>query len=165
MRIVLACAVSAAVALMAGCSQHQGSAPTTGEVAASATPTVAAAAPIADPCSLLTQAEASAAMGAPVGPGQRKQFGKLTTRCSFSTASNDELFLDVSNPGLFDAATHMGAVPVAGIGDHALWQHDQYSSLLMIEKGGNVINMGLPRTIASPTPAVLKAGKLIAGRM
>src|SRR5579875_884241 len=165
MRIVLTCSVFAAVALMAGCSQHQGSVPATGEVAASATPTAAAAVPIADPCSLLTLAEASAAMGEAVGPGQRKQFGKLTTRCSFSTASNDELFLDVSNPGLFDAAVHMGAVPVAGIGDRALWQHDQYSSLLMIEKGGNVINMGLPHTIASPTPAVVKAGKLIAGRM
>jgi len=163
MRIVLACAVSAAAVLMAGCSTQQGSAPATGQAAVSATPT--AAAPIADPCRLLTQAEASDVLGAPAGPGQRKQFDKLTTRCSFSTASNDELFLDVSNPGLFDAAVHMGAVPVAGIGDRALWQHDQYSSLLMIEKGGNVINMGLPHTIASPTPAVVKAGKLIAGRM
>lgn len=155
------------LALLAACSPSNPSAETGAPPQAAAAPTVPAAAAITDPCKLLSQDEASAALGERTGPGQLKQFGKLTTRCSFHAPSTQhELFLDVSNPGLFDAATHLGATPVAGIGDKALWQSDAHSSFLFIEKNGRVIDMGgMPGGSATPSPAVQQAGKLIASRM
>ena len=155
----------AGTAVLAACSSSNPSAGASAPTPqASATP---AAVAIADPCKLLTQDEASAALGKRTGPGELKQFGTITTRCSFySPSTQEELFLDVSNPGLFDAATHLGATPVAGIGDKALWQYDAHSSFLFIEKGGKVINLGgLPGGMATPSPAVQQAGKLVASRM
>lgn len=158
-------AVVAGIVWLAACSssdQSAGASPS-----AAKAPAAPAAAAIADPCKLLTQDEASAALGEHTGQGELKHFGSITTRCSFySPSTQKELFLDVSNPGLFDAATHLGATPVAGIGDKALWQSDAHSSFLFIEKDGKVINMGgLPGGMATPSPAVQQAGKAIASRM
>lgn len=129
-----------------------------------ATGHAAAGAPITDPCKLLTQDEASAAMGAKVRPGQLTHPGP-GPRCRFLTPSFAELYIDVSTPTLFNAYVQMGATPVAGIGDKAYWNHDQFGSWLHIAKGGNLVTLGLPTTIASMTPAVEHAGKLIASRM
>lgn len=155
--------VAAGAALLAACSSSHPSDGAGTPPQASAAPAVA----IADPCKLLTQDEAAAALGKRTGPGELKQFGSITTRCSFySPSTQEELFLDVSNPGLFDAAAHLGATPVAGIGDKALWQSDAHSSFLFIEKDGKVINLGgLPGGMATPSPAVQQAGKLVASRM
>lgn len=129
---------------------------------------------IADPCKLLTQAEASEAIGAKLDVGQLKRFGSIT-RCTFYNggATEQELFLDVHNETapvadavLFDSYTHMPDVrPVAGIGDQALWAHSEIATRLDILKGGRLVEVGLPRTMATLTPAVEKAARLMAGRM
>ena len=144
---------------------------------ASTTGSAAATARISDPCKLLTQAEASEAIGAKLDPGELKRFGAIT-RCSFYNKRDreQELFLDVHNEtatvpdaALFDASTHSpDAKPVHGIGDQALWYHsdDRFGGTsLDILKGGRFVHVILPRTIKTLTPSVEKAGKLIASRM
>ena len=122
-------------------------------------------APITDPCKLLTSAEASAVLGAKIGAGEVTHPGPHP-RCRFVTSSFDEIFIDVSDPATMTAIVQSGgATAVAGIGDQAAWQHDTYSSALFIEKGGNAVVLGVPRTIATPTPAVQESAKLIASRM
>lgn len=137
----------------------------------------APAARIADPCKLLTQAEASEAIAAQVDAGELKQFGVIT-RCSFYNKrdSQQELLLDVQNDKapvadsvLFDSSSHgPDAKPVPGIGDQALWFHSEGfggGTSLDILKGGRLVHIILPRTIKTMTPAVLNAARLIAGRM
>ena len=146
----------------------------TGPEPADRTAQAAAVARITDPCKLLTQAEASELIGAKLDPGELKRLG-IITRCAFYNKAAQELgvFLDVHNESapepdavLFESYTHMpNANPVSGIGDQALWSHSEIGSGLDILKGGRLVQMGLPRTIASMTPAVEKAARLIASRM
>lgn len=134
----------------------------------------AAVARITDPCKLLTQAEASELIGARLEPGELKRLG-IITRCAFYNKRAQQLgvFLDVHNDTapepdavLFDSYTHMpNANAVSGIGDQALWSHSEIGSGLHIMKGGRLVQMGLPRTVATMTPAVEKAARLIASRM
>lgn len=118
--------------------------------------------PIANPCKLLTQAEVSAAMGMKFRAGELTHPG--LPRCRFLTASSDEVFIDVVDPSMFDAYAH-GATPLPGIGDKALWAHDQFSSDIYIVKGGNMVTLGLPRNITRMTPALAKLARLVATRM
>lgn len=134
-------------------------------LASSAYPMVAdagSASSISNPCKLLTQAEVSAALGMKFGAGQLTHPG--LPRCRFLTASDDEVFIDVVDPAMFDAYAH-GATPLSGIGDKALWAHDRFSSDIHIVKGGNMVTLGLPRTISQMTPALAKLAKLVAARM
>lgn len=126
----------------------------------------AGATPISNPCKLLTPAEASAAVGQTLVRSDVQRYGPVT-RCRFFNASGDEPFwLDAADAATFEGLEHLpDAKPVAGIGDRALWQHDEISTFLHILKGGNMISMGLPRTLATLTPAVQKAAKLVADRM
>lgn len=175
MKLVRVMVVASALASTCACS---GTKPGPGQPAdASTAGQPASVARIPDPCKLLTQAEASEAIGAKLDAGELKQFGAIT-RCSFYNKQDreQELFLDVQNEtatvpdaALFDASTHgPGTKPVLGIGDQALWYHsdDRFGGTsLDILKGGRFVHVILPRTIATMTPAVEKAGKLIAGRM
>ncbi|WHZ18285.1 MAG: hypothetical protein OJF55_000434 [Rhodanobacteraceae bacterium] len=122
----------------------------------------ASAHPIANPCKLLTQAEISVALGMKFGAGELTHPG--LPRCRFLTASQDEVFIDVVDPGMFDAYAH-GATPMAGIGDKALWAHDRFSSDVYIVKGGNMVTLGLPRSVSRMTPALANLAKLVASRM
>lgn len=128
--------------------------------------TAAAAAPIANPCKLLTPAEASAAIGRTLVRSDVQHYGPIT-RCRFFDAAGDEpLWLDAADAATFEGLEHLpGVQPVVGIGDRALWQHDELATFLHILKGGDMISMGLPRTLATLTPGVQKAAKLVAGRM
>jgi hypothetical protein len=150
------------LALAAGVALGVGAVP--GVLAATPGARVAAAGGT-DPCKLLTQAEASAVMGVAVGPGERTVPAPGHPRCRFFTAAHDELAVDVDDPALFDSYTHLGAKSVSGLGDKALWSHDEYGSRLVIAKGNEMIELVLPRTITMMTPAVQKAGRLIASRM
>lgn len=149
--------------LAAGCHSSTSAAPaqaTTSEAAAKP-----ASPPISDPCKLLSQAEASAALGEKLGAGKLQHFGPVS-RCQFFAGVNEDLFLDSADPATFDALAHgSDAKPVSGIGDKALWQHNEYATFLHILKGGNMISMGLPRTMSNLTPGVENAGKLVASRM
>lgn len=127
---------------------------------------------IPDPCKLLTAAEASELLGAKLSPGEIKRMG-VVTRCAFRGTADQEVFLDVHNEtapesdaSIFDGMTHLPDVqPVSGIGDKALWSHDKFGSKLFIMKGGKLVIVGVPSTVSALTPAVEKAGKLIASRM
>ena len=157
-----------ALAAACGCSSGKSESP----VQAASAP-AARAAPIADPCKLLTQAEAAEAIGMNVGPGETKRMG-IITRCAFHDQAGQDLviWLDVHNetapvadPELFDSYTHLEVKPVSGIGEQALWAHNQIGTNLSILKGGRMVEVGLPREMATITPAVEQAAKLIASRM
>ena len=124
----------------------------------------ASAARIANPCRLLTQAEISAALGTRFGAGQLTNTG-AGPRCRFFTASQHEVFIDVVDPALFDAYAHSADAVLTGIGYKVLWQHTSYQSYLYILKDGNLVTVGLPRSLSVPTPAVRRLAKLIASRM
>lgn len=119
---------------------------------------------IANPCKLLTSAELSSALNAKYGEGE------LTTtfagpRCRFFTAAQDEVYIDVDDPALFDAYAHSANQSVPEVGDQAFWEHTQYGSFLYVKKGGNVITVGLPRDVTKLTPALESMAKLAASRM
>ena len=154
-------------ALMAGCSGSSGN--------TSAAPSAAQPSPstaqrsslsISDPCRLLTLAEASAAVGETLVRNDVQHYGPVT-RCRFFNGGGDEpIWLDVEDADTFDGLTHLPDVkPVSGIGDRALWQHNELATFVHILKGGNMVSMGLPRTLSTMTPAVNKAAQLVAGRM
>lgn len=165
----------AAIVLPCACSKNkpEAQAPTSSAASSSAASPVRAT-PIADPCKLLTQAEASAAAGATLNPGETRRFG-IVTRCSFFNPADPprEVLLDVQNETapvsdseLFDSYTHMPDVQkVSGIGDQALWVHNQIDSEVDIMKGGHLVQMKVPRSIAAMTPAVENAAKAIASRI
>lgn len=178
MKLMRVIVVASAFALICACSgtttgpTQAGDASATGQTAQAATATR-----IPDPCKLLTQAEASEAIGAKLDAGELKRFGAIT-RCSFYNKQDrdQELFLDVHNETatvpdsvLFEASTHSpDAKPVREIGEQALWYHsdDRFGGTsLDILKGGRFVHVILPRTIKTMTPPVEKAAKLIASRM
>lgn len=171
MKLARVIAIAVALASACACSNNK---PAPEQGGPSTNVQAASVARIADPCKLLTQAEASEVLGANLDPGVLKRFGVIT-RCTFYNkhVSGQELFLDVHNEtapetdsALFDGYTHMpGIKPVSGIGDQALWSHDELSTRLAILKGGRMVEVGLPRTISAMTPAIEKAAKLIASRM
>lgn len=169
MKFFRAVTVLALLAAVCACSGTKNSAAEPSGLQAQAAPT----ARIADPCKLLTQAEASEAIGAKLGSGDLKHFG-IVTRCTYySLATDQKLFLDVHNETapepdavLFDSYTHMPNVkPVSGIGDQALWSHSEIGSWLDILKAGRLVQIGLPHTVTTITPAVEKAATQIASRM
>jgi hypothetical protein len=175
MRILKIIITLSAVAIFSSC--NRGNSPGSAQQSdqSSNTSVAQATSPrIADPCKLLTQNEASEAISTRLGPGEMKTF-RGVTRCAFFNTQNreEELWLDVQNETavvtdvvLFDSLSHGPDVkPVSGIGDRALWAHSQIGTFLYILKGGNMLAIGLPRTMAAMTPAVEKAGKLMASRM
>jgi hypothetical protein len=158
------------LALPCACSKKQADTPATASPAAAA----ARPAPIADPCRLLTQDEASEAAGAKLSPGETRRFGSIT-RCSFFNKADPsrEVMLDVQNETasvpddqLFDSYTHMPDVhAVSGIGDQALWVHNEIASGFTILKGGHMVEMKLPRSVDPLSPPAQQAAKAIASRM
>lgn len=167
--IVMAVAIAGASA----CSGGNREAPQQGASPPAPTAQAASSARITHPCKLLTRTEASAAIGAELAPGEENTSG-IVTRCAFSNRERQsQLWLDVQNAtapvsdaSLFDALSHEpDAKLLSGIGDKALWSHSRISTFLYILKGGNMVAMGLPRTMATLTPSVEQAGKLVASRM
>lgn len=164
----------AAIALPCGCSKSKSEtqAATAGTTSSEVSPVRAT--PIADPCKLLTQAEASKIVGATLNPGETRRFG-VVTRCSFFNRADParEVLLDVQNEtapvsdsALFDSYTHLpGVQHVSGVGDQALWVHNEIDSEVDILKGGRLVEMKVPRQVATMTPAVEGAAKAIASRM
>jgi len=109
-----------------------------------------------------------------LSPGEMRRFG-IVTRCSFFYRADPsrDVLLDVQNETapvtdaeLFDSYTHMPDVQrVSGIGEQALWNHSEIGSGLDILKNGHMVEMKVPRSIATVTPPVEKAAKAIASRM
>lgn len=151
---------------LAGCSGPSDSAAAPPGAPGSSSAAHGSSHPITDPCKLLTLAEASATVGKALVRNDVQRFGPIT-RCRFFDAAGDEpIWLDVADAATFDALTHLpGMKPVSGIGNQALWQHDELSTFVHILKGGNMVSMGLPRTVSTLTPGIMKAAKLVARRM
>lgn len=148
----------------AGCSGSSGNAPAAGGTQASGAQRQSV--PISDPCKLLTRAEASAAVGKTLVRNDVQKFGPVTRCRFFDAGGNEPTWLDVEDAATFDGLTHMPDVtPVSGVGDQALWQHNELATFVHILKGSNTVSMGLPRTVSTMTPAVEKAAKLVASRM
>lgn len=164
-RLLFAVIVSSA--FMTGCS---GSDENTSAGASAAQPSPSTAqrssASISDPCRLLTLAEASAAVGETLERNDVQHYGPVT-RCRYFNAGGDEpIWLDVEDADTFEGLAHLPDVkPVSGLGDRALWQHNELATFVHILKGGNTASMGLPRTLSTMTPAVNKAAQLVARRM
>jgi hypothetical protein len=120
---------------------------------------------LANPCTLLTQAEASAALGMQFGAAEMIDNKKLGKRCRFAT-SGDELFIDISdNNGLADSYAHLpDATPVKGLGDKAVWMPG-HIPILCIVKGNTLVNIGFPPSVKSLTPGARKVAELVASRM
>lgn len=166
-------AIAVTLAVTCACLSSKSNVPAQDASGSTSAASSAATARITDPCKLLTEAEASEAIGAKLGPGVLKNLG-VVTRCAYSNrAQEQELWLDVQNstavvsdPVLFDSLGHgPDSKWINGIGDQAVWAHSQYATFLYVLKGGNMVAMGLPRTMATVTPAVEKAAKLVATRM
>jgi hypothetical protein len=94
------------------------------------------AATLTDPCSLLTPAQVSAILGAPVAPGQPI----ATTGCSWS-ATGTKMFTTISmlDPNTFAAVKTPRAgltkTPVTGIGDDAVYTTVGPFVTLSVKKG------------------------------
>jgi hypothetical protein len=91
---------------------------------------------LTDPCALLTPAQVSAILGAPVAPGQPI----ATTGCSWS-ATGTKMFTTISmlDPNTFAAAKTPRAgltkTPVTGIGDDAVYTTVGPFVTLSVKKG------------------------------
>jgi hypothetical protein len=162
-------AISAAVIVIAFACGCSGSKPVASDASnqgatSSATAPVQNKSTIADACTLLTQEEASAAMGVQMNPGQSFHL-QTGPRCRFLSKAQDELGIDVIDGGMFSSYAQLADKQVSGIGDKAAWSHDQFGSHLFILKSGNLAVVSLPKSIATVTPAVETAGKQIASRM
>lgn len=104
-------------------------------------------------------------MGEKLTPGDLQHYGPAT-RCRFFHGVDEDLRLDAQDAALFETFTHLPDVkPVSGIGDQALWLHSEYGTFLHILNSGRLVSMGLPRRMASMTPGVEKAARLVASRM
>ena len=155
----------ASSALTVGCSrsaEESSATPTHASTAAART----RSAPLADPCKLLTQEEAAAAIGRSVTRSDLQHYGRVN-RCRFFSADGDEpIWLDAEDAAMFDAVAHLpDAKPLSGIADQAFWQHNELSTFVHILKNGRMVSMGLPRTMSTLTPEAEKAAKLVASRM
>ena len=116
--------------------------------------TVAGLAPVhrsmdPDACSLLTEAQASAAIEVKVGPGKHA-VASSTRQCMWSddpAASVDHrrLILTFSNPAAFDVGKttpRFKAEPVSGVGDDAYYEFfGADAPTLVVKKGSTVITI------------------------
>ena len=172
MKLVRVMVIGGAFASACACS---GAKPGPAQAAVAGTTAQADSAPrIADPCKLLTQAEASEAIGTKLEAGELKRFGGITRCVFYNNRDNQQLvLLDVRNEssptsdsGDFESDSHNpNAKPVPGIEDQAFWFHNELGSSLEIFKGGRLVRVTLPRRMTTMTPALEKAARLIASRM
>lgn len=169
MRSIATAAAVIVIAFACGCSGSKPAATdasnhSNGGASASAAAPAQSKSTIADACKLLTQDEASAVMGVKMNPGQSFLL-QTGPRCRFLSKAQDELAIDVIDGGLFSSYAQLADKPISGVGEKAVWSHDQFGSHLFILKGGNLAVVSLPTSTATVTPAVETAGKQIAGRM
>jgi Protein of unknown function (DUF3558) len=146
-------------------STSAASAAAVGSLSPSAAASSAAGAPVSDPCSLLTQAEVSAALGVSVGPGGPAQ-GE-THGCSWQTPSgapSANIVIDVGTPfshlcgAPSNPAAGITVVQISGVGDGACYITMAGLSAgtnLTFEKGGQAyaVSVSLP----SGTDATVEA--------
>lgn len=156
-RVLAALIVCAAIT---GCLGTKGTASFSGGSAIAAP-----ADPALDPCKLLTQAEASAALGLKVSPGRTIKNLMDTTTCAFATPAGDDLTIAIESPDFYNGVAANGGVPVQGIGAKALWLHMPWSNELYVLKDHSLVHVSFPGHATGLSPAMIMAGKQIASRM
>lgn len=159
MKLPLSLLVLAAIAAIPGChSNSSASAPAQPSPAA----TQVAAAPIADPCKLVTVDEVSQVMGRKSNPGELRDafHGK---RCNFyDPTSQYEIFLQTVDWGLAGPMMTPDNT-LSGIGEKAFWMD---GSIYVLKNGnGMMVGFQLPHVMQKMTPDAEKFGKLVASRM
>ena len=152
-----------------------GQATTSGPAAEVAGPTPTAPpspGPAADPCRLVTRAEATAALGQPVAKTQRRQ-GFLVRSCLLSSARGRQLIVQL-HEGLsaslaqFRMGRRPDDQPVAGVGDEAWFTAD--TGLLDVRKGAARFQVGLLDATGRSgsrrvTPGLLTLARAAAARL
>jgi hypothetical protein len=135
-----------------------------GIVAMSALTTAAPASASPNPCTLVTTAEASAAMGVSSLPG-KPHTSRHASSCRFYSADHTKnVFVQTLGADDMIGAAQIGGKPVPGIGDKALW----IGGSMYVKKGGNYMQVGLYRNAESMKtmdPAIIPLAKTVAGRM
>ncbi len=97
----------AALALVESCSGSTDKASQASVAQANANTAHPVSAPISNPCALLTQEEASAAIGQKIVRNDLQHDGPVS-RCRFFDASGDEpLWLDAEDAAMFDGLAHL----------------------------------------------------------
>jgi hypothetical protein len=141
--------------------------------AAGTTPTASPSpGPAADPCRLVTRAEAAAALGQPVAKTQRRQ-GFLVRSCLLSSARGRQLIVQL-HEGLsaslaqFRMGRRPDDQPVAGVGDEAWFTAD--TGLLDVRKGAARFQVGLLDATGRSgsrrvTPGLLTLARAAAARL
>jgi hypothetical protein len=145
--------------------------PTTGAANAAGT-TPPSAGPAADPCRLVTRAEAAAALGRPVARVQPRQ-GFLVRSCLFTGAGGRQVIVQLHHgPAASRAQFRMGRrpddQPVAGVGDEAWFTPD--AGLLDVREGSARFQVGLLDATGRPPsrrapPGLLTLARAVAGRL
>jgi hypothetical protein len=135
-----------------------------GIVAMSALTTAVPASASPNPCTLVTTAEATTAMGVTSLPG-KPHTSRRSSSCRFYSADHTKnVFVQTLDAGDMTGAAQIGGKPVPGIGDKALW----VAGSMYVKKGGNYMQVGLYRNAASMQkmdPAIIPLAKTVAGRM
>ena len=141
-------------------------------VAAATTTSGRAPGQAADPCRLLTRAEAAAALGESVARVQARQ-GFLVRSCLFSGAHGRQLVLQLHRgPAASLAQYRMSRRPddrpVAGVGDQAWFTAD--TGLLDVRVGAARFQVGLLDAAGGPAPPRVPPGlvalaRAVAGRL
>jgi len=95
-----------------------------------------------DACALVTQAEATTALGSAAQAGIAKTDHDGYTSCRYYDATKTKnVFVQFLDPKLADNMTMMGGKEVAGVGDKATW----LSGSIFFQKGGKAAQDSLAR--------------------
>ena len=137
---------------------------------ASAAPADASSAPAAaaaagDACALVTQAEASTAMGASAAAPIAKTDRDGYTSCRYyDPTKTKNVFVQYVDPKIVDQMGPMGGKPVAGVGEKATW----LAGSIFVTKDGKAAQIGLylsPNSMKTMDPGESALAKTVADRM
>jgi hypothetical protein len=133
-------------------------------VAAAAMTTSMPASAAPNACTLVTTAEASAAMGVTSLPGKARPTRHGTSCRYYSPDHKMNVFVQTAEPDDMIGAGQLGGKPIAGVGDKAVWALGS----LYVKKGSNYAQIALylkPASMQKMDPAVIPLAKTAAGRM
>ncbi len=132
---------------------------------AAAATTAAATGGTTDACALVTQAEASTALGSTAQAGIAKTDRDGYGSCRYYDATKTKnVFVQFVDPKLADAMAAMGGKEVAGVGDRSTW----LTGSIFVQKSGKAAQVGLYLSAASlkaMDPGEADLAKIVAGRM
>ena len=117
------------------------------------------------PCALVTQSEASTALGVPAMPGVAKSLGGSIVCRYFSRDKKKQVSVATITAGDYAMVQKAGTPALDGIGTDALY----FGGSIYIQKGAAFARVGLLRSMAdmaiAPPPALVVLAKAIASRL